>query len=123
MSLNCWARLRTSHKLLFDETAVTCENGYLNEVAANLPVLDRVVFTRKQLADLRYWTSKKVPGGMRSSMDQVLNYRDHYRGRFPCHIVSDQGANVNNIYRSRNKRCAAPALPVHRYDVPRSHDR
>lgn len=98
-----------SHWLLSDEKAVTCDDGYLDEVAANLQVLDRRVFTREQLSDLRFWTFKTVPGGMRSSMDQVLKYRNDYDGRFPCHILSDQGTTVNEIYRARGK--GAPPQP------------
>lgn len=109
-----------SHRLLFDETVVICEDGYLDEVAANLAVLDRIVFTKEQLTSLRYWSYKDVSGGMRSSMDQVLKYRADYVGRFPCHILSDQGASVNEIYRSRGKdaphrpyRYVDTAFPVH----------
>ncbi|OUS97395.1 hypothetical protein [Rhodococcus sp. NCIMB 12038] len=109
-----------SHSLLSDKTAVVCEEGYLEEVAANIEVLDSAVFTEEQLTDLRYWTYKAVPGGMRSSIDQVLKYRADYDGRFPCHILSDQGTSVNEIYLLRGKdaphrpyRYVDTAFPVH----------
>lgn len=99
-----------SHDLLFDETAVTLHDGYRAEVAANLHVLDSPVFTADQVSSLRYYTYKDVRGGRRSSMDQVLKYRADF-GRLPCHILSDQGATVNDIYRSRGRS------PLHRpYD-------
>lgn len=109
-----------SHSLLFDTTAVICGDGYLDEITANLTVLDSSVFTEDQLDGLRYWTYKHVAGGMRSSMDQVLKYRADYDGRFPCHILSDQGASVNEIYGRRGKdaphqpyRYIDTAFPVH----------
>lgn len=109
-----------SHSLLFDETAVICDDGYLDEVDANLAVLDSERFTEEQVTGLRFWTYKKVPGGVRSSMDQVLKYRADHGGRFPCHILSDQGASADEIYRSRGKnalhqpyRYVDEAFPVH----------
>ncbi|WP_137875450.1 hypothetical protein [Rhodococcus sp. Q] len=107
-----------SHSLLFDETAVVCENGYLDEVTANLEVLDRDVFTADQVSDLRYWSYqpvKAVAGGMRSALDQVLKYRADHGGRIPCHILSDQGSSVNEIYCSGREpyRYVEVAFPVH----------
>ncbi|RDI17261.1 hypothetical protein DEU38_12397 [Rhodococcus sp. AG1013] len=109
-----------SHSLLFDETAVICDDGYLDEVAANLAVLDSELFTRDQLNGLRYFSYKAVTGGMRSSIDQVLKYRADYGGRFPCHILSDQGSSADEIYRHRGKdapyqpyRYVDEAFPVH----------
>lgn len=110
-----------SHDLLFDETAVKLHDGYRAEVNANLHILDLPVFTDDQLSRrLRYYTYKEVSGGRKSSMDQVLKYRADFGGRLPCHILSDQGTTVNDIYRSRGRNAlhrpyeyVEDAFPVH----------
>ncbi|MCK0439388.1 hypothetical protein MUG78_07925 [Gordonia alkaliphila] len=109
-----------SHSLLFDRAAVRCDDGYLDEVAANLAVLDGDVIAEEELSGLRFWTYKNVAGGKRSAMDQILKYRADYGGRIPCHILSDQGANVNEIYIGRDAdevevpyRYVKEEFPVH----------
>lgn len=109
-----------SHRLLADKAAVDCDDGYLDEVNANLAVLDSEVFTHDQLSGLRYYTYKPVAGGRRSALDQIVKYRADYDGCFPCHILSDQGSSANEIYRSRSKNArdqpyhyVDEAFPVH----------